>query len=144
MAQGKRVEVSAAQRSEIWRRTNQVIGSDMPASAVSTCVPANKRKTGAADQPVRVKLRLENLTTSATVRGVSPDQLVSVVVTQWHGSEVLELTFKTQAGRVGNELLFRHDEKRLELVEIGGPSSFDSTGVTGPALRYSASEGHGK
>ena len=73
-------------------------------------------------------MRLEDLTTNATVRGVLPDQLVSVVGTQWHGSEALELTFKTQAGRVGNELLYRHDENRLEVVEIGRPWSFDGDG----------------
>lgn len=75
-------------------------------------------------------MRLEDLTTNAIVRGVLPDQMVSVVGTQWHGSEALELTFKTQSGRVGNELLFRHDEERLEVVEIGRPWSFDGDGGT--------------
>jgi len=34
------------------------------------------------------------------VRGVISDALVTVVNVQWYGSEALELTFKTAAGKV--------------------------------------------
>jgi hypothetical protein len=54
---------------------------------------------------------------------------VSVVNVQWFGSEALELTYKTAAGKVANELLYRHDEPRLELVEQGRPWSFDGDGA---------------
>ena len=54
--------------------------------------------------------RLEDLRSNAAVRGILPDALVTVVSTQWFGSEALELTYKTVAGRVANELLYRHDE----------------------------------
>jgi superfamily II DNA or RNA helicase len=55
------------------------------------------------------------------MRGIVPDALVTVVNVQWFGSEALELTYKTAAGKVANELLYRHDEPRLELVEQGRP-----------------------
>jgi hypothetical protein len=48
---------------------------------------------------------------------------------QWFGSEALELTYKTSTGKVANELLYRHDEPRLELVEQGRPWGFDGDGA---------------
>ena len=47
---------------------------------------------------------------------------------QWFGSEALELTYKGPTGRVANELLYRHDEPRLQVVEHGRPWSFDGDG----------------
>jgi len=72
--------------------------------------------------------RLEDLQPTAAVRGILPDQLVTVVSVQWFGSEALELTYKTASGRVANELLYRHDEPRLQIVEHGRPWSFDGDG----------------
>ena len=63
--------------------------------------------------------RLEDLRPNAAVRGILPDAIVTVVNTQWFGSEALELTYKAPTGRVANELLYRHDEPRLEVVEQG-------------------------
>jgi len=57
-----------------------------------------------------------------------PSGVVTVVNTQWFGSEGLELTYKTAEGRLGNELLYRHDEPRLEIVAAGRPWSFDGSG----------------
>ncbi len=73
--------------------------------------------------------RLEELQPNTSVRGILPDCLVSVVSVQWFGSEALELTYKTTAGKVANELLYRHDEPRLEIVEQGRPWSFDGDGA---------------
>jgi len=74
-------------------------------------------------------LTLEQLQTHTAVRGVIPDALVTVVSVEWFGSEALELTYKTPSGKVSNELLFRHDESRLDLVEQGRPWSFDGDGA---------------
>jgi hypothetical protein len=65
--------------------------------------------------------RLEDLKPNASVRGILPNCLVSVVNTQWFGSEALELTYKDPTGKVGNELLYRHDEQRFKIVEEGRP-----------------------
>jgi SNF2 family DNA or RNA helicase len=73
-------------------------------------------------------MRLEDLQPNAAVRGVLPDQLVTVVSVQWFGSQALELTYKGPSGRVANELLYRHDEPRLQVVEQGRPWSFDGDG----------------
>lgn len=72
---------------------------------------------------------LEDLRPSAAVRGVLPDGLVTVVSVHWFGSEAVELTYKTAAGKVANELLYRHDEARIEVVEAGRPWSFDGDGA---------------
>src|SRR5437764_14755704 len=71
---------------------------------------------------------LEDLQPNAAVRGILPDSLVTVVSMQWYGSAALELTYKNPTGRVANELLYRHDESRLEVVEQGRPWSFDGDG----------------
>ena len=73
-------------------------------------------------------MKLEDLQPNASVRGILPDSLVTVVTVQWFGSEALELTYKDPGGRVANQLLYRHDEPRLEIVEQGRPWSFDGDG----------------
>jgi hypothetical protein len=82
--------------------------------------------------------KLEQLTPNAAVRGILPDGLVTVVSVQWFGSEALELTYKSPNGKVANELLYRHDEGRIEVVELGRPWSFDGDG----ALFRLVSEAH--
>jgi superfamily II DNA or RNA helicase len=72
--------------------------------------------------------RLEDLQPTAAVRGILPEQVVTVVSVQWFGSEALELTYKGPSGRVANELLYRHDETRLQVLEHGRPWSFDGDG----------------
>jgi len=42
-----------------------------------------------------------------------------VVSVQWFGSEALELTYKTPAGKVANELLYAR-RARIEVVEQAG------------------------
>ncbi|MGE5552981.1 MAG: helicase-related protein [Betaproteobacteria bacterium] len=74
-------------------------------------------------------MKLEDLRPHATVRGLLPNALATVVSVQWYGSDALELTYKDPAGRVGNVLLYRHDEPRLEIVAQGRPWSFDGDGA---------------
>jgi hypothetical protein len=66
-------------------------------------------------------MTLEELQPTAAVRGILPDQIVTVVSVQWFGSAALELTYKGSSGRVANELFYRHDEPRLEILEHGRP-----------------------
>lgn len=82
--------------------------------------------------------KLEQLLPNSTVKGILPDCLITVVNVQWFGSTAVELTYKTPAGKVANELLYRHDETRIELVEQGRPWSFDGDG----ALFRLVSEAH--
>ena len=72
---------------------------------------------------------LEDLTPGASVRGILPDALVTVVSVQWFGSEALELTYKTPTGKVANEIALPPRRGRLEIVEQGRPWSFDGDGA---------------
>jgi SNF2 family DNA or RNA helicase len=73
--------------------------------------------------------KLEALLPNTAIRGVVRDSIVTVVNVQWFGSDAVELTYKTPAGKVANELLYRDAEARLEVVERGRPWSFDGDGT---------------
>lgn len=73
-------------------------------------------------------MKLEDLQSGVALRGLVPDALVTVVTVQWFGSEALELIYKTSTGKLAYELLYRHDEPRLGIVEAGRPGSFDGDG----------------
>ena len=83
-------------------------------------------------------MKLEDLQPDASVRGLLPDASVTVVSVQWHGSDALTLVYRGPTGRVADEVLYRHDEPRLEIVEVGRPWSFDGDG----ALFRLVSEAH--
>lgn len=72
--------------------------------------------------------RLEDLQPNATVRGILPDRLVTVTAVHWFGSSAVEITYKDPDGRVSNQLLYRDDESRIQVVEQGRPWSFDGDG----------------
>ena len=73
--------------------------------------------------------KLEDLTPDAAIRGIRPDSSVTVVSVQWHGTDVITLTYRTPAGQLGEEVLFRDSESRIEVVEQGRPWSFDGDGA---------------
>ena len=74
-------------------------------------------------------MKLEELQANVSVSGIVPEGMVTVVSVQWFGSEALELTYKTPAGRVANQLLYRDDESRLEIIQAGRPWGFDGDGA---------------
>ena len=74
-------------------------------------------------------MKLEDLQPDAAVRGILPDALVVVVSVAWHGSDALTLVYRAPNGRVADEIIYRHDEPRLEIVESGRPWSFDGDGA---------------
>jgi superfamily II DNA or RNA helicase len=71
---------------------------------------------------------LESLTPGATVQGLLPDRSVSVVQAEWHGASALTLTYRDEAGRVGQELVYRDDEPRLAVIESGRAWWLDADG----------------
>ncbi len=71
---------------------------------------------------------LEDLKPGAAVRGILPDSSVTVVTIQWNGTDVVTLTYRTAIGQLGEEILFRDSESRIEVVEQGRPWSFDGDG----------------
>jgi hypothetical protein len=77
---------------------------------------------GASRRKEKTKLtRLEAIQPTAAIRGILPDQVVTVVSVQWFGSAALELTYKGASGHVANK-------PRLQVVESGPPWSFDGDG----------------
>jgi SNF2 family DNA or RNA helicase len=82
--------------------------------------------------------KLEELTRGTWVKGILPDALVNIVDVKWHGSSVIELTYKDATGRLGSELLYRDRESSLEIASAGRPWSFDGDG----ALFRLVSEAH--
>ncbi|MBK8229367.1 MAG: DUF3883 domain-containing protein [Candidatus Eisenbacteria bacterium] len=74
-------------------------------------------------------IKLEQLQPNAVVRGLLLDRLVTIESVKWFGSEALELSYKDPTGKIANELLYRHDESRLEIVEAGRPWGFDGDGA---------------
>ncbi|HXF82299.1 MAG TPA: hypothetical protein VNN19_06060 [bacterium] len=64
-------------------------------------------------------MTLEDLTPGTSVGGLLPDAAVTVVSVEWHGSDALTLVYRTPDGRVAQEILYRHDEPRLEAVSAG-------------------------
>ncbi len=83
-------------------------------------------------------MTLEDLTPGSSIIGIVANAAVSIVSVQWHGSDALTLVYRDPEGRVANEVLYRHDEARIEMVEHGRPWSFDGDG----ALVRLVSEAH--
>lgn len=77
----------------------------------------------------RNMLRLEDLTKGTQVQGILPNSIVAIVDAQWHGSDVVELTYKDASGTLGNELVFRDREPTLEIITSGGAWSFTADGA---------------
>ena len=74
-------------------------------------------------------MRLEDLRPLAAITGIHPETPVTVISTQFCGSDAVELTYKAPDGAVDQVLLFRQDEDRLKLVSQGRPWSFDGDGA---------------
>lgn len=73
--------------------------------------------------------KLEEIKPNASLRGILPDALVTVISVKQYGADVLELTYKGPTGQPGVELLYRDAEDRVEVVESGRPWSFDGDGA---------------
>lgn len=72
--------------------------------------------------------KLEEITRGATLKGILPDRLITVVDVKWFGTTSVELTYKDPQGKLGNELLFRDREPSIEVADVGRPWSFDGDG----------------
>ena len=82
--------------------------------------------------------QLEDLTRGTTVKGILPHQNITIIETQWHGSDVVEIIYKDANGQLHTQILLRDDESTLEIVTEGQPWSFDGDG----ALLRLVSEAH--
>ncbi len=71
--------------------------------------------------------RLENITKGTYLNGVIPNQTVEVIDAQWHGSDVVEITFKDSLGNPNNEILYRDNEDTLEIATTSAAWSLNAS-----------------
>jgi len=71
--------------------------------------------------------KLENITKGTYLNGVIPNQMVEVIDAVWHGTDVIEITFKDSLGNPNNEILYRDSESNLEIVTASAPWSFNAS-----------------
>ena len=60
---------------------------------------------------------LEELKPGLRVAGLIPADVVTVIFAQWHGTDALELTFKTTGGALNQQVVFRKDEDKLSVAQ---------------------------
>lgn len=73
-------------------------------------------------------LKLEDIKKNAAVAGIVPGQIVRVHLADPVGDNALTVIYKTAAGTLGEQMLFRSDETNLSLAEAGRPWAFDAPG----------------
>lgn len=70
-------------------------------------------------------MRLEEVKPGLRLDGLIPAEVITVVAAQWHGGDALELTYKTTAGGLGQQVVFRKDEGTLSIAQAGS-RAFDA------------------
>ncbi len=70
--------------------------------------------------------KLEDLTPNCQVKGIVPNETVTILSVQWHGTDVIEVSYRGSSGNLGNELLFRNREAMLEVIAPGAAWAFDA------------------
>ncbi|MEA3640627.1 MAG: helicase-related protein [Lamprobacter sp.] len=74
-------------------------------------------------------LRLEAIKKGAQIRGILNDEIVRIVQVEPIGDHALTAYYKDSQGRLGEQMLFRTDEARLELAQAGRAWAFDADGA---------------
>ncbi|KUI37972.1 helicase [Mycobacterium sp. IS-1590] len=68
---------------------------------------------------------LEELKPGLRIDGLIPAQVITVIFAQWHGTDALELTYKTTDGALGQQVVFRKDQDKLTVAQTGS-RAFDA------------------
>jgi SNF2 family DNA or RNA helicase len=63
---------------------------------------------------------LEELKPGLRIDGLIPAQVITVIFAQWHGTDALELTYKSNDGALGQQVVFRKDQDQLAIAQTGG------------------------
>ena len=74
-------------------------------------------------------IKLEDIKKDAQVRGIQGEDVVRVVQVEPVGEQALTVYYKDSQGRLSEQMLFRQDEARLELAQVGRPWAFDAPGA---------------
>ncbi len=65
--------------------------------------------------------KLEDIVRDAKVLGLDDEGEVTVIDVRWHGESALDVTYRTCANMLGNRILLRSDEERVELADAKAP-----------------------
>jgi superfamily II DNA or RNA helicase len=68
---------------------------------------------------------LEELKPGLRIDGLIPAHVITVIFAQWHGADALELTYKTNDGALGQQVVFRKDQDTLTIAQTGS-RAFDA------------------
>ena len=74
-------------------------------------------------------VKLEEIKKDAQIRGIQGDEVVRIVQVEPVGDAAVTVYYKDSQGALGEQMLFRSDEARLELAKAGRPWAFDAPGV---------------
>lgn len=72
--------------------------------------------------------RLEDIVKGAVIRGLSSDDTVTIINTEWYGNDTIEVTYKDNKGQLGDRILYREDEATVGVVSDSLPWSFSADG----------------
>jgi superfamily II DNA or RNA helicase len=67
----------------------------------------------------RPTVLLEELKPGLRINGLIPAEVVTVIAAQAHGADTVELTFKTAAGHLDQQVVFRKDQDKLSVAQTG-------------------------
>ncbi|MBF2719691.1 DUF3883 domain-containing protein [Psychrobacter sp. NG254] len=74
-------------------------------------------------------LKLESIKKDAQIRGIQSDEIVRIVQVERVGEHAVTVYYKDSQGKLGEQMLFRSDEARLELATVGRAWGFDAPGA---------------
>lgn len=74
-------------------------------------------------------LKLEDIKKDAQVRGIQAEEIVRIVQVEPVGDAAITVYYKDSQGKLGEQMLFRSDEARLNLATAGRPWAFDAPGA---------------
>ncbi len=74
-------------------------------------------------------IKLEDLQRGIQVRGLVPQQTVTLIDAQQHGATAVEVIFKRADGQLGSQLVYRSDEPLLEIVTNERRWAFSADGA---------------
>lgn len=73
--------------------------------------------------------RLEHLKRGIQIRGVVPQQIVTLIDVEWSGSNAVTVVYRRGDGKVGDTLLYRENEQDLAILEAERLWAFDIDGA---------------
>lgn len=76
-----------------------------------------------------LEARLEDLVRGVRVRGISGGDEVTVNSVTWHGTNAVTVTFRDDAGRLGDAIVYRDMESSLRVASKGPVADFDAPGA---------------